>query len=66
MGRCALLRVGAIHIVVSEHSGPGHDPSVYRQIGLKSWVAQIVVVKYTVGNVNVFYPLNRYMSWRAT
>ena len=31
MGRCALLRVGSIHIVVSEHAGPGHDPGVYRQ-----------------------------------
>ena len=54
MGQCALLRVGVIYIVVSEHSGPGHDPGVYRQIGLEPRDAQIVVVKCTVGHMNVF------------
>ena len=54
MGRCALLRVGSIHIVVSEHAGPGHDPGVYRQIGLEPRNAQIVVVKCTVGHMKAF------------
>ena len=54
MGRCVLLRVGSIHIVVSEHPGPGHDPAVYRQIGLEPLEAQIVVLKCTVGHVKIF------------
>ena len=54
MGRCVLLSVGSIHVVVSEHAGPGHDPGVYRQIGLEPRDAQIVVVKCTVGHMNVF------------
>ena len=54
MGRCALLRVGSIHIVVSEYPGPGHDPEVYRQIGLEPRDAQIVVLKCTVGHMNAF------------
>jgi len=54
MGRCVLLRIGTIHIVVSEHAGPGHDPAVYRQIGLEPRDAQIVVVKSTVGHMDVF------------
>jgi microcystin degradation protein MlrC len=54
MGRCVLLRVGSIHIVVSEQPGPGHDPEVFRQIGLEPRNAQIVVLKCTVGHMNVF------------
>ena len=54
MGRCALLRVGSIHIVVSECPGPGHDPEVFRQIGLEPSDAQIVVLKCTVGHMKVF------------
>ena len=54
MGRCALLRVGSIQIVVSECPGPGHDPEVFRQIGLEPSDAQIVVLKCTVGHMKVF------------
>ena len=54
MGRCALLCVGSIHIVVSECPGPGHDPELFRQIGLEPSDAQIVVLKCTVGHMKVF------------
>lgn len=54
MGACALLRIGSIRIVVSEHPGPGHDPGVYHQIGCDPRDAQIVVVKCTVGHLKVF------------
>ena len=54
MGECALLRIGSIRIVVSEHPGPGHDPGVYHQIGCDPRDAQIVVVKCTVGHLKVF------------
>jgi microcystin degradation protein MlrC len=54
MGRCALLEIGTIKIVVSEFAGPGHDPAVFRQIGLEPREAQIVVVKATVGHMDVY------------
>ena len=54
MGRCAVLGVGSIHIVVSEHAGPGHDPEVYRHIGLEPADAQLVVVKCTVGHMQAY------------
>jgi len=54
MGRCAVLAVGSIRIVVSEFAGPGHDPEVYRHIGLEPREAQIVVVKATVGHMAAY------------
>lgn len=54
MGRCALLEIGSIKIVVSEKAGPGHDPGVFRQIGLDPEDAQIVVVKCTVGHMDAY------------
>jgi microcystin degradation protein MlrC len=55
MGRCALLKIGdAIHVVVSEFAGPGHDPAVYRHLGLEPSSAQIVVVKATVGHMDAY------------
>lgn len=54
MGRCAVLAAGSIRIVVSEFAGPGHDPEVYRHIGLEPRDAQIVVVKATVGHMAAY------------
>ena len=54
MGRCAVLAVGGIRIVASEFAGPGHDPEVYRHIGLEPRDAQIVVVKATVGHMDAY------------
>ncbi len=54
MGRCALLEIGPVKILVSELAGPGHDPQVYRHIGLEPRDAQIVVVKATVGHMHAY------------
>ena len=54
MGRCVVLAVGGIRILVSEFAGPGHDPEVYRHIGLEPCDAQIVVVKATVGHMDAY------------
>lgn len=56
MGRMAVLAVGAIKIVVSERAGPGHDPAVFRHMGLDPASAQIVVVKSTVGHLRSYGP----------
>ena len=57
LGRMVVLAVGALRIVVSEHAGPGHDPAIYRHMGLEPIEAQIVVVKSTVGHMDVFGPI---------
>ena len=54
MGRCALLEIGPVKVVVSEFAGPGHDPAVFRHIGLEPREAQIVVVKATVGHMDAY------------
>ena len=54
MGRCALLRIGSIDVIVSEFAGPGHDPGVYHHLGLEPKAAQIVVVKATVGHMDAY------------
>jgi microcystin degradation protein MlrC len=54
MGRCAVLEIGSIRVLVSEFAGPGHDPEVYRHIGLEPADAQIVVVKATVGHMDAY------------
>ena len=54
MGRCAVLAVGSIQILISEFAGPGHDPAVFRHIGLVPENAQIVVVKSTVGHMEAY------------
>ncbi|MBI4028538.1 MAG: M81 family metallopeptidase [Verrucomicrobia bacterium] len=63
MGRCVLLEIGlpaataqagSIKVVVSEFAGPGHDPEVFRHIGLEPKDAQIVVVKATVGHTDAY------------
>lgn len=57
LGRMAVLAVGALSIVVSEHAGPGHDPTIYRHMGLEPLEAQIVVCKSTVGHMDVYRPI---------
>ena len=54
MGRCVVLEIGSIKVVVSEFAGPGHDPEVFRHIGLDPKEAQIVVVKATVGHMDAY------------
>ena len=54
MGRCALLEIGSIQILVSEYAGPGHDPQVFRHIGVEPAKARIVVVKATVGHMDAY------------
>lgn len=45
MGRIAVLKIGGIHVVLTEKNYPGHDPSLYRSAGLDPEAAKIVVVK---------------------
>jgi microcystin degradation protein MlrC len=54
MGRCVVLEIGSIKVLVSEFAGPGHDPEVFRHIGLEPREAQIVVVKATVGHMDAY------------
>jgi len=54
MGRCVLLEVSSVKLLVSEFAGPGHDPEVFRHIGLEPREAQIVVVKATVGHMDAY------------
>lgn len=54
MGRCVVLESGSIRILTSEYAGPGHDPQVYRHIGLEPAEAQIVVLKCTVGHMTAY------------
>jgi len=41
-------------ILISEFAGPGHNPAVFRHIGLVPENAQIVVVKSTVGHMEAY------------
>ena len=49
MKRTVVLEVGNIYIVVSESTGPAHDPSLYRSVGLEPRDAKVVVVKSPMG-----------------
>lgn len=49
MGRTAVIEVDNISIIISEIGGPGHDPSLYRSVGLEPRDAKIVVVKSPFG-----------------
>jgi microcystin degradation protein MlrC len=54
MGRTVLLEKDHVKVVISERPGPGHDPAVYRHLGLDPATAQIVVVKCTAGHTVVY------------
>ena len=49
MGRTVVVDTGEIKVVLSEQVGAGHDPMVYRHLGLEPTTAKIVVVKTPVG-----------------
>ena len=49
MGRTVVLDTGNVKVVLSEQVGAGHDPMVYRHLGLEPTRAKIVVVKTPVG-----------------
>jgi microcystin degradation protein MlrC len=63
MGRTVVLQVGSIHIVVSEKLSPGHDPIVYRHIGLDPNDAHIVVVKCVVGHMQAYASIMKKTIW---
>ena len=66
MGRTVVLRAGNLLIVVSEKLNPGHDPLVYRHIGLEPKDAHIVVVKCVVGHMNAYAPIMKKTIWIDT
>ncbi len=63
MGRTVVLQVGSIHIVVSEKLNPGHDPLVYRHIGLEPKDAHLIVVKCVVGHMLAYAPIMKKTIW---
>lgn len=48
-GRCAVLRSGDIHIVITEHPCSMLDPQLYRRAGLDPTTAKVVQVKSAGG-----------------
>ena len=66
MGRTIVLQSGQLYIVVSEKLNPGHDPLVYRHIGLEPKDAHIIVVKCTVGHMNAYAPIMKKTIWIDT
>ncbi len=49
MGRCAVLRHGNIHIVVTSRSGPHFAPQLFQTAGLDPFAAQVFVAKSPCG-----------------
>lgn len=66
MGRTVVLQAGKLYIVVSEKLNPGHDPLVYRHIGLEPKDAHIIVVKCVVGHMNAYAPIMKKTIWIDT
>ena len=48
LGICSVLHVGELSIVVTSKSFPGHDPSIYRSVGLCVESAQAIVVNSAI------------------
>jgi microcystin degradation protein MlrC len=48
LGLCAILHIGELSIVVTTKSFPGHDPAIYRSVGLCPESAQAVVVNSAI------------------
>ena len=66
MGRTIILQVDKLSIVVSEKLNPGHDPLVYRHIGLEPKEAHIIVVKCVVGHMNAYASIMKKTIWIDT
>ena len=49
IGKAAVLQVGKIQILLTENRYVGHDPELFRFMGLEPKDAKIVVVKSPVG-----------------
>jgi len=63
MGRCALLEVGNVKVVVSENRGiGGTHPDIYRRFGIEPAQAKMIVVK-TYFNYQMFAPLYTDVIW---
>ena len=59
MGLAAVLRIGQVYVVVSEHAGPGDDPVVYSGAGLDPKAAKILVAKSIVDFRGGFKPVGK-------
>ncbi|MCK7505469.1 MAG: MlrC C-terminal domain-containing protein [Desulfobacterales bacterium] len=63
MGRCALLELGNVRVVVSENRGiGGTHPDIYRRFGIDPAQAKMIVVK-TYFNYQMFAPLYKDVIW---
>jgi microcystin degradation protein MlrC len=49
MGRCAVLRQGNVHIVVTSRSGPHFAPELFRAAGLDPFTASVLIAKSPCG-----------------
>ena len=57
IGKMAVLKIGNIRLVVSEHKGPVHEQNIYENVGLNPEEAKIVVVKSPVGFRAAYEPI---------
>ncbi len=57
MGKTAVLKVGGLRIVISEHKGPVHEQNIYKNVGLDPEDAKIVVVKSPIGFRAAYEPI---------
>ena len=63
MGRCALLELGNVRVVVSENRGiGGTNPDIYRRFGIEPAQAKMIVVK-TYFNYQMFAPFYTDVIW---
>jgi microcystin degradation protein MlrC len=58
-GRCAVLAIGDVRLVVTEGPSMVVRPSFYREVGLSPWKADIVMVKNFFPFLLFFLPMNR-------
>jgi microcystin degradation protein MlrC len=49
MGRCAVLRQGNVHAIVTSRSGPHFAPELFRAAGLDPFAASVLVAKSPCG-----------------
>ena len=65
-GRTVVFGVGAIRLVISERPSPGHDPQVFRSVGLQPEDARAVVVKSMFRHMAVYGDFAEQCVWVNT
>ncbi len=65
-GRTVVFGAGGIRLVISERPSPGHDPAVFRSVGLEPADARAVVVKSMFRHMAVYGPMAHQCIWVNT